>query len=40
LIIAAAEKAGCTLLLSEDLAAGRSIGKIKIKNPFEAAGIV
>jgi predicted nucleic acid-binding protein len=40
LIIAAAEKAGCTLLLSEDLASGRSIGKIKIKNPFETAGIV
>jgi hypothetical protein len=40
LIIAAAEKAGCTLLLSEDLSSGRSIGKIKIKNPFETADIV
>jgi predicted nucleic acid-binding protein len=35
LIIAAAEKADCTLLLSEDLSSGTSIGKIKIKNPFE-----
>jgi predicted nucleic acid-binding protein len=40
LIIAAAEKAGCALLLSEDLASGRSIGQIKIKNPFETADIV
>jgi predicted nucleic acid-binding protein len=35
LIIAAAEKAGCGLLLSEDLSSGQSIGKIKIINPFE-----
>lgn len=35
LIIAAAGKAGCTLLLSEDLASGHSIEGIRIRNPFE-----
>lgn len=35
LIIAAAGEAGCTLLLSEDLASGRTIAGITIKNPFE-----
>ena len=34
LIIAAAEMASCTLLLSEDLSSGRTIGKLKINNPF------
>ena len=37
LIIVAAQKADCTLLLSEDLSSGRTIGKLKIKNPFETA---
>jgi predicted nucleic acid-binding protein len=37
LIIAAAEKAGCSCMLSEDLSSGRTIGKIKIKNPFGSA---
>ena len=35
LIVAAAAKAGCALLLSEDLASGHSIGEVTIRNPFE-----
>ncbi len=35
LIIAAAAKAGCTILLSEDLASGQNIKGITIRNPFE-----
>ncbi len=34
LIVTAAGKAGCALLLSEDLASGHSIGGITIRNPF------
>ncbi len=34
LIVAAAERAGCKTLLSEDLNAGQSIRGIKIVNPF------
>jgi len=35
LIIAAAGKGGCALLLSEDLSSGQSVGKVTIRNPFE-----
>jgi predicted nucleic acid-binding protein len=35
LIIVAAEKGGCVLLLSEDLSSEHTIGSITIKNPFE-----
>ena len=35
LIIAAAGKGGCTLLLSEDLLSGQRVGKVTIRNPFE-----
>lgn len=34
LIIAAAERAGCSVLYSEDLQSGRSIGGVRIRNPF------
>ena len=35
LIIVAADRAGCALLLSEDLSSGHSIGGVTIRNPFE-----
>jgi len=35
LIIAAAGKGGCALLLSEDLSSGQRVGKVTIRNPFE-----
>jgi predicted nucleic acid-binding protein len=35
LIVTAAGKAGCAVLLSEDLASGHSIGEVTIRNPFE-----
>jgi predicted nucleic acid-binding protein len=34
LILAAAEKAGCTTLYTEDLQHGQTIGNVKIVNPF------
>jgi predicted nucleic acid-binding protein len=34
LIVAAAVEAGCTLLYSEDLQAGRHFGDLRIENPF------
>ncbi len=34
LIAAAAQKAGCRLLLSEDLASGHALGGLVIENPF------
>ena len=34
LILAAALEAGCDILLSEDLQAGRRIGSLAIVNPF------
>lgn len=34
LIVTAAGRAGCTILLSEDLASGQSIGEVTIRNPF------
>lgn len=36
LIVAAATEAGCSLLLSEDLQDGRTIGALTIRNPFAA----
>jgi predicted nucleic acid-binding protein len=35
LIVAAAAKAGCTVLLSEDFASGQNIKGIAIQNPFQ-----
>jgi predicted nucleic acid-binding protein len=34
LILQAAQKAGCTLLISEDLQHGQRIGNLRIENPF------
>lgn len=34
LIIAAAEVAGCDVVLSEDLAHGRTYGSVRVKDPF------
>jgi len=36
LILAAAERAGCPWLLSEDFQAGRQYGAVSVVNPFEA----
>ena len=35
LILGAAERLGCTVLLSEDFQAGRSYGLVRVVNPFE-----
>jgi predicted nucleic acid-binding protein len=35
LILAAAGKAGCAVLLSEDLSSGHNIGGVAIRNPFQ-----
>ena len=35
LILVAAGKAGCAVLLSEDLSSGHNIGGVTIRNPFE-----
>lgn len=35
LIVAAAERAGCAGLLTEDLQAGRGFGQVTVVNPFE-----
>lgn len=35
LILAAAERAGCTWLLSEDFQAGRRYGSVTVVNPFQ-----
>ena len=34
LIVVAAEKGGCALLLSEDLSSGHTVGGVTIRNPF------
>jgi predicted nucleic acid-binding protein len=34
LIVAAAQAAGCPLLLSEDLGDGQTIGTVRVENPF------
>lgn len=39
LIIAAAETAGCDVVLSEDLADGRVYGSVRVRNPFVDDGI-
>ena len=38
LILCAAESAGCALVLSEDLAGGRTYGSVAVRNPLRAAG--
>ena len=37
LIVRAAERAGCSVLLSEDLADGRTYGSVRVVNPFREA---
>lgn len=37
LIIAAAKVAGCSLLLSEDMHDGQTVGGVRIENPFRAS---
>lgn len=34
LVVAAAQAAGCRLLLSEDLSDGQAIGTVRVENPF------
>ncbi len=38
LLIATAAEAGCTLILTEDLADGSALGGVEIHNPFDPAG--
>src|SRR5258708_4080002 len=38
LLVATAAEAGCTLILTEDLADGTTLGGVAIHNPFAAAG--
>ena len=38
LLVATAAEAGCTLLLSEDLADGSTLGGVQIHNPFTPSG--
>jgi predicted nucleic acid-binding protein len=35
LIVASAERLGCSVLLTEDLQSGRSYGTVRVVNPFE-----
>jgi predicted nucleic acid-binding protein len=35
LIVSAAERAGCTMLLSEDLSDGQTYQNILVRNPFK-----
>jgi predicted nucleic acid-binding protein len=37
LVIAAALEGGCSVLYSEDMQHGQSIGSLKIRNPFRQA---
>jgi predicted nucleic acid-binding protein len=37
LILASAEKLGCSVLLTEDLQSNRSYGSVRVLNPFEQA---
>jgi predicted nucleic acid-binding protein len=39
LLVATASEAGCTVILSEDLADGAKLGKVRIINPFAARGL-
>lgn len=38
-LLASAEHAGCTVLLSEDMADGAAFGNIAVRNPFGPAGL-
>ena len=38
-VLACAQTAGCSVLLSEDMNAGETIGGVRLVNPFAAAGI-
>lgn len=38
LLVATAAEAGCTLILTEDLADGSRLGRVEIHNPFNPAG--
>lgn len=38
-LLASAEEAGCTLMLSEDMHDGAKLGNITVRNPFGAKGL-
>jgi len=38
-MLSAAERAGCTVCLSEDMADGAQLGAITVRNPFGASGL-
>jgi predicted nucleic acid-binding protein len=38
-MLSAAERAGCTICLSEDMADGAKLGGITVRNPFGAGGL-
>ena len=38
-LLASAEEAGCTLMLSEDMADGAKLGRIAVSNPFRPDGL-
>jgi len=40
LLVATASEAGCTLVLSEDMADGALLGGVRIHKPFTADGIL
>lgn len=39
LLLAAAEEAGCTVCLSEDMADGAKLGRLVVRAPFAAGGL-
>ena len=38
-LLASADEAGCTVLLSEDMKDGATLGRITVRNPFGAKGL-
>jgi predicted nucleic acid-binding protein len=38
-LLASADEAGCSLLLSEDLKDGATLGRVTVRNPFGAKGL-
>jgi predicted nucleic acid-binding protein len=38
-LLASAEEAGCTVMLSEDMADGSKLGKLIVRNPFGLQGL-
>ena len=37
IVLASAQTAGCSVLLSEDMNAGKLVGGVRVENPFESA---